>query len=203
VHVVVMAKAPRPGQAKTRLAGALGDAGTARLAGRMLRHAVAQAADAGLGPVELCVTPDAGDDALDALTRRHGLALTLQGEGDLGQRMERALSRALAGAKAAIVIGTDAPALDAAMLREAAACLTRCDAVFVPALDGGFVLLGLTRCPGGLLAGLRWSHPRVLRDTQTRLAAHGFTPALLPAVPDIDTPDDLRHLPSGWLDPSD
>jgi glycosyltransferase A (GT-A) superfamily protein (DUF2064 family) len=75
--------------------------------------------------------------------------------------------------------------------------------VLVPALDGGFVLLGLRRCPPGLLAGLRWSHDQVLHDTLERLSTHGLSKETLPAMADIDTPDDLHHLPSGWLDSHD
>jgi uncharacterized protein len=203
VRIVVMAKAPRPGLAKTRLAAALGDEGAARLAQRMLRHAVAQAVQSGCGPVELRVTPDADDEHIVALAREHALTVALQGDGDLGDRMARALTQGIGEQGAALVMGTDAPALDAAVLRQAAQALTTHDAVLVPALDGGFVLLGLRRCPPGLLAGLRWSHDRVLHDTVERLHRHGLDTRTLPAVQDIDTPDDLNLLPSGWLDSHD
>jgi rSAM/selenodomain-associated transferase 1 len=198
-----MAKAPRPGLAKTRLAAVLGDDGAARLAARMLRHAVAQAVQAGCGAVELRVTPDADDEYIVALAREHSLPVVLQGDGDLGERMARALTDGIAAQGAAIVMGTDAPALDATVLRQAAQSLATHDAVIVPALDGGFVLLGLRRCPPGLLAGLRWSHDQVLHDTLERLSTHGLSKETLPAMADIDTPDDLHHLPSGWLDSHD
>jgi hypothetical protein len=69
----------------------------------------------------------------------------------------------------------------------------------VPAFDGGFVLLGVRRpCPSSVFDGLAWSHEQVLHDTLARLRAHGFAPALLETLHDIDTPDDLQHLPSGW-----
>jgi uncharacterized protein len=203
VRIVVMAKAPRPGLAKTRLAAVLGDDGAARLAARMLRHAVAQAVQAGCGPVELRVTPDADDEHIVALVREHALPVTLQGDGDLGDRMERALADGIAAQGAAVVMGTDAPALDATVLRQAAQALVTHDAVIVPALDGGFVLLGLRRCASGLLAGLRWSHAQVLHDTVERLHAHGLVTWTFPALADIDTPDDLNRLPSGWLDSHD
>ena len=57
-RIIVIAKEPRPGKVKTRLIPALGEAGAARLADRMLRHTLAQALDANIGPVELCVSPD-------------------------------------------------------------------------------------------------------------------------------------------------
>jgi rSAM/selenodomain-associated transferase 1 len=201
MHITVMARVPRPGHAKTRLVPALGADGAARLAQRLLEHALAQAQQAAPAGLALCLTPD-GDapPALHALAESAGAALTGQGEGDLGARMARALTHGLQHARAAIVIGTDTPALDAAVLRAAAAALASHDSVFVPAFDGGFVLLGVRgRCPPGLLDGLTWSHAHVLRDTEARLRAHGFAPSHLPPLHDIDTPDDLQYLPSGWL----
>jgi hypothetical protein len=199
VHVAVMARQPLPGRAKTRLISALGAPGAAQLAQQLLEHALTQAQRAALGPITLKVTPDDAPPALHALATRFGATLAGQGDGDLGTRMVRALNHGLAQAPAALVMGTDAPALDAAVLHAAATTLLAHDSVLVPAFDGGFVLLGVRRpCPSGLFDGLAWSHEQVLRDTLARLRAHGFAPALLDTLHDIDTPDDLQHLPSGW-----
>jgi rSAM/selenodomain-associated transferase 1 len=192
--LIVFAKAPVAGQAKTRLIPALGAAGAAALAERLLVHAVEAAVAADLGPVELCVTPDAGHEAFDRLADRHRLRLSGQGDGDLGQRMHRALSRTLAGHRRALLFGSDAPALDAAMLRDAARALDRHDAVFVPALDGGYVLVGLTTPAPALFSGMAWSHAQVMDETRVRARDAGLGWAELPAVPDIDVPADLAHL---------
>ena len=61
-RIVIFAKAPRAGYAKTRLIPALGADGAARLARRMLTHMVNQALDAGVGPTELCMTPGRRSD---------------------------------------------------------------------------------------------------------------------------------------------
>lgn len=197
--VIVFAKAPLPGLAKTRLIPALGADGAAALAARMLRHTLAQAAAAGLGPVELCAMPDASHPLLQAAATARGATLAAQGPGDLGERMHRALARHLAGPGPALLIGTDAPALDAAMLRQAARALTDHDAVFVPALDGGYALVGLRRADARCFAGMTWSHARVMADTRQRLRAAGLRWAELAPVADIDEPADLAHLPPGWL----
>ena len=131
--IVVFAKAPVAGLAKTRLIAALGAQGAATLAQRLLEHAVVQAVQVLAGAVELCVTPDAHHPALLALSRQHGIALTAQGDGDLGDRMHRAFERVLQTHSAALVMGTDAPALDSGMLKNALAALATHDAVFVPA----------------------------------------------------------------------
>ncbi|MDO8300934.1 DUF2064 domain-containing protein, partial [Lacisediminimonas sp.] len=91
--VIVFAKAPLPGLAKTRLAPALGQAGAARLALRMLQQTLAQAVQANIGPVELCCAPNAAHPILIEAAADAGVMLSEQGEGDLGQRMQRALAR--------------------------------------------------------------------------------------------------------------
>ena len=197
--LVVFARAPVAGAAKTRLIPALGAAGAALLAERLLAHAVAAAVHARLGPVELCVTPDATHPSFGRLAREHGVSLQQQGEGDLGERMALALARALSAHRAAVLIGSDAPGLDAAALCAAAAALASHDAVFVPALDGGYALVGLTRPAPELFTGMAWSTSRVMADTRERARAAGLRCAELPPVADIDEPDDLAHLPPGWL----
>ena len=198
---IVFAKAPVAGLAKTRLAPALGAAGAAALAQRLLAHATAQAVGAALGPVEICTTPDGTHPAFQNLAAQQGVALTLQGDGDLGERMHRALSRALRHHPKALLMGTDAPALDARTLHHAALALEQHDAVFVPALDGGYALVGLARAQPALFTGMVWSTAQVMADTRTRARQAGLRWAELPPVADIDEPADLVHLPAGWLAP--
>ncbi len=197
--LVVFAKAPRAGEAKTRLAPALGAAGAAALAERLLAHAVAQAAAAGFDVVELCVTPDPTHPAFRDLAARHRVVLGVQGHGDLGARMARAFERRLATHDRVVLIGTDAPALEAARLTEAARALATHDAVFVPALDGGYALVGLRRPAPALFADIPWSTPAVMARTRERLRAARLTWAELAPVADVDEPADLVHLPRGWL----
>jgi len=196
--VVVFAKAPVAGLAKTRLIPALGADGAAKLAARMLEHTLAQAVAADVGPVELCAAPDTAHPALMEAARAAGAALTAQGDGDLGLRMHRCFMRVLSRHGRAIVIGTDAPALDARMLRTAAQALRETDAVFVPAQDGGYALVGLRRADPRWFDGMRWSHDQVMADTRRRLQAAGARWIELPPVADVDEPADLEHLPPHW-----
>lgn len=204
---IVFAKAPLAGYAKSRLIPALGVGGAARLAERMLGHAVRQAVAAGIGPVEVCCAPDASHPAFGSLAATFQLALTEQGSGDLGARMQRAFARRLAhsglpAVDAALLIGTDAPALDAAMLRRARDALAAHDTVFVPALDGGYALVGLRRPAPGLFDGMAWSTAAVMADTRRRVATLGLRCTELDAVADIDEPADLVHAPPAWLAPA-
>ena len=194
--VIVMAKAPVAGFAKTRLIPALGAEGAAALAARLLDAAVTQAA--AFGAVDLCCAPDARHPAFQRLANTQGTVLSEQGDGDLGARMARAFERHLAQHSAALMIGTDAPSIDAAMLQQASDALSDADAVFIPALDGGYALIGLRRPAPALFGGMAWSTATVMADTRERLRAAGLHHIELPAVADIDEPADLQHLSSGW-----
>jgi uncharacterized protein len=198
--VIVFAKAPRPGEVKTRLIPALGADGASRLAERLLNLALDHAVAADIGAVELCVTPDRTHPAFMAASRRPAVTITEQGAGDLGQRMARAFERVLATHESALLIGTDAPALDAAYLRKAASTLRDSDAVFGPAADGGYTLVGLRRPQPELFIDMRWSHDGVMAQTRARLAALGLRHVELPVLHDIDEPGDLVHLPAAIAD---
>jgi rSAM/selenodomain-associated transferase 1 len=196
--IAVLAKAPVAGLAKTRLMPALGDQGAAELAARLLEHACAQAVAAALGPVNLWATPDLLHPVWSRLQHQLGLALALQPAGDLGQRMAHAFC---CTAGPLLLTGADMPGLDAAVLAAAASQLADHDAVFVPALDGGYGLVGLHQATPAMLHALfdamSWSTPTVMAVTRQRLAAAGLRHAELPALADIDEPADLQHLPSG------
>jgi glycosyltransferase A (GT-A) superfamily protein (DUF2064 family) len=99
-----------------------------------------------------------------------------------------------------LLMGSDAPALKAPVLRAALQALDTADAVFVPALDGGYVLVGLCRAAPMLFEGMAWSTPQVMQHTRERAAAAGLRVAELAALSDIDEPADLVHVPEGWLD---
>jgi uncharacterized protein len=203
--LVVFAKAPVAGLAKTRLIPALGAEAAAALAEQLLEHAMRAAMAAGFDHVELCVTPDATHPAFGRLVASDGrrrMALGTQGGGDLGARMDRALARLLRSHAQCLLIGTDAPALDADRLAAAREALAGHDAVFVPALDGGYALVGLAAPAPALFADIEWSSARVMMQTRMRAKAAGLRWRELEPVADIDDPEDLVHLPSEWSWPA-
>lgn len=200
-RIVLFAKAPQPGQVKTRLIPALGAEGAAVLAQRMLIHTLGQAREAGLGGVELCACPDPSAPAWQAVippALGEGLHWQDQGEGDLGARLARAAARLSAEAQPMLFIGSDCPALSTEILRTAAATLDAHDAVLIPSTDGGYVLLGLQRGHSSLFTGIAWSTDRVAETTRERLRALGWRWAELPALRDVDEPADLACLPADW-----
>ena len=196
--LIVMAKAPEAGLAKTRLIPALGEKGAAALAHRLLDHAMQQALDSSIESIRLCVWPTENHPAFAAWAGHARVTVCRQVEGDLGHRMFTALREGLcqAGIQGVMIMGTDAPHLDAQMLNQAANALQNAPAVAVPAADGGYALLGLRQVHTRLFEQMPWSTDRVMALTRERAQALGWQLQELPIVHDIDHPDDLKHLPA-------
>lgn len=185
--VYVFAKAPVAGRVKTRLVPAVGRDGATRLATALLEDTLEALLAFGRAAPILAV-----DDA--SAFRGRGLPLVGQGKGDLGERLERVLGRGLERVPAVVAVGSDTAGFPAALLEESFSALERVDAVLVPAEDGGFTLLGLRRCPPGLLRGLSWSGPATLQDTEARLRARGLSVVRTNRWFDVDGPADLARL---------
>jgi uncharacterized protein len=118
----------------------------------------------------------------------------LQGDGDLGQRIERMLNRGLLQAPAVVAIGADSPALTVAHLRAALDALQKRDVVVGPSTDGGFYLLGLRRSQAGLFRSVPWSSSQTLEALKRRIEECGLSFTQLEPLFDVDTPSDLFTL---------
>ena len=197
---MVFARAPIPGQAKTRLIPALGPDGAAELHRRLLLRTLETVRAATAGPLELWCTPTCEHPVFALCQERFGLTLRLQ-EGDgLGQRMQNAFTTALEQHSFAVLVGSDCASLDAAILEQAFRALTEGqDAVIAPAEDGGYVLLGLRRLHERLFTGVPWGDPVVAALTRSRMRALGWRYLELPHQWDVDIPSDLVRI-AGLLD---
>lgn len=197
-RILIFAKAPVRGFAKTRLIPALGAQGAADLARRLLLHCVDQAVKAHVGTVELCVTPDPDQECWQALALPDVVVWSSQGQGDLGERMARATARTINRGESAILIGTDCPALSALNLLHASQLLQRKDVVMTPTFDGGYALLGLNHYDDSVFHQMQWSVDTVAQETIRRIATLGWTLHQQATSHDIDIPDDLQHVPPNW-----
>jgi rSAM/selenodomain-associated transferase 1 len=187
VALLVFARAPIAGAVKRRLVPRLGAWRARQLHLRMVRRTLATAAAAGCGPVEL------------HLTRRHALfpGSDLQKGAALGERMHRALARALRRHRGAILVGADGPGLRPSHLRRAARLIASgYDVVVGPAEDGGYVLIGARRISAPVFEGIDWGSASVYAATAQRLDALGYRWRALPAQWDMDRPEDLERLRS-------
>jgi rSAM/selenodomain-associated transferase 1 len=192
--ILVFARAPVPGAAKTRLIPRLGAWRAARLQARLTVRALRTARTAG-GNVELHCTPDRSHDFFVHWGKKLSVVLKNQKGRDLGERMHHSVARALRRHKAVIVIGTDCPALTPRDLRRAAQLLKGgCEAVLAPAEDGGYALIGLTKVSPRLFSAIAWGTSAVYEETAARLAAAGYRWRALRTVWDVDRPEDLERL---------
>ena len=204
----LMAKAPVPGEVKTRMAPRLGPEQSAQLAHLMLAQTVATACRHWPGVVTLCVWPDPDHPAFTRLADKHGIKVTTQIDADLGARMMAALKQGIADAGGAAVMGCDVPHCPGEILARAHALLVGGENPLGPAADGGFYLLGLR--PGAdadadetdveespldaLFSGVRWGGSAQLDEVRARATVAGLRFCELPTLRDIDRYPDLEWL---------
>lgn len=196
--LIIFAKAPVPGQAKTRLIPSLGAEGAAALHAALVERALATglaAADAQGWWMTLCCAPDADHPFFADCAEDFAIDLTEQiSHPDLGQRMLAALNAALQDEERALLIGSDCPALTKKHLDAAAQALLTHDVVLIPAEDGGYVLIGARRTHESMFANIRWGESAVFTSQLEVLKACGLSCATLEKLWDVDLPEDLPRL---------
>ncbi|MEP2029475.1 MAG: TIGR04282 family arsenosugar biosynthesis glycosyltransferase [Paracoccaceae bacterium] len=184
-----MLKEPRPGRVKTRLGR---DIGMTRAAW-WFRHQAASLLRNIQDPrwdTILAVSPDI--DGLNSRIWPPNLLRMPQGGGSLGDRMGRVFRTFPPGPLC--IVGADIPQVRNFHLAEAFDALGRNDAVFGPASDGGYWLIGLKRVraiPPGLFHNVRWSSQHALNDTRDSLQDHSV--ATVATLSDVDTAEDLHR----------
>ena len=192
VAVAILAKAPLPGLAKTRLVPMLGADGAASLQARLIERVATTAQAAAVGPITLWATPDRHHPVFQTIAAILGISLAVQPDGDLGTRMMAAI---VAAGGPVIVIGTDCPALTLEHLRDAARALVDgVDVVIVPVDDGGYGLIGMRRPQPALFADMTWSTASVMAETRRRLTRLGLSWREPARLWDVDVPEDLDRL---------
>jgi uncharacterized protein len=194
--VIVFAKAPTPGQAKTRLIPALGAEQAALLHAALAERAITTAQKSGAEEVELCCTPNSEEAFFKYCAEDFDVSLTDQGDGDLGERMLRAFDSALEHIERVIIIGADCPALTAKHIQNAAKALDNADVVLMPAEDGGYVLIGATRTHAKMFDGITWGTASVLVEQRRKLDVCGLTFIETDTLWDVDRPEDLPRVKS-------
>jgi rSAM/selenodomain-associated transferase 1 len=190
-HLVIMAKSPVAGRVKRRLGREIGEVAAIRFYRHCLSHTALRLAQDRRWRTLLAIDPDR-DVEIGFEPSRRRLARVKQGNGDLGERMRRLFSLLPPGP--AIIVGSDIPAIEPEHIAQAFRLLGCSDAVFGPAADGGYWLVGLKRKPKALapFAGVRWSSPHALADTLANLK--GKCIAFAAMLTDVDTKDEYRSL---------
>ncbi|MFO1114705.1 MAG: TIGR04282 family arsenosugar biosynthesis glycosyltransferase [Beijerinckiaceae bacterium] len=188
VHIALMARAPQPGRAKTRLIPRLGAQGAADLHARLVERACRAMAATGL-PATLWCAPDTRHPFFTECAKKFGVALRAQPEGDLGARMAHVFAVADGPV---LLMGSDCPTIEADLLLRCAGEFSRgARAIFLPAEDGGYGLVGLAAPIPGIFRDMQWGTDGVMAATRARLRASGID-AVEPAIVwDVDRPEDV------------
>ncbi len=192
--LLVFARAPVPGRAKTRLIPELGAEGAAALHARLCHQTLKTACGLDDTRLELWCSPDCNHAFFRQCAEDYPLVLRTQQGKDLGQRMQRALALSLKKSPWAIIIGTDCPGLSTTDLRQAREILVTHDAVLGPAQDGGYYLMGLKRAPSILFTDIPWGSREVAELTRQRMGLLNWEWDELRWQHDLDRPEDLLVL---------
>lgn len=186
--LIIFVKAPEPGQVKTRLAETLGAAAAARAYAMLVETLLARLS--GFNDVELRYAPETAFSQIEPWLRK-GWRARFQGDGNLGDRMQRALAEAFAsGAQRAALIGSDCPYVEPSDIEAAWSELEAHDAVFGPAQDGGYWLIGLKQMTPALFESMAWSTDQVLVETLRRARQAGLRIHTLRTLVDVDVEAD-------------
>jgi len=191
--LIVFAKAPIPGEVKTRLCPPLDPDEAASLHGTLVLDTVERAKGLAGASLYVAGAPDLAHPFFKVLEGRYGAKLLAQRGPDLGARMKWAMQDAFEqGAEDVLLTGTDLPTLPRARLQQALTLIKKHDVVLGPTADGGYYLIGLRKMVPALFEGIAWSTAEVFADTKKKIEDAGLSLGLLPECRDLDTLEDLK-----------
>lgn len=192
--LLIFCKAPLVGQVKTRLQPALSAEQAVSVHRQLSQMTLKRAFAQPLCPVILYCAPDALHPFFLECASDYPVALQVQRGGDLGARMQHALSAALSQYRHALLMGCDCPSLTAAELQQALQALKDgYDAVIAPAEDGGYVLIGLNTAQPNLFTDMPWGTDLVMNATRQRVKQLGLNLFELGLQWDVDTVQDWER----------
>ncbi|HKO30833.1 MAG TPA: TIGR04282 family arsenosugar biosynthesis glycosyltransferase [Nitrospiraceae bacterium] len=198
--LVIFAKAPIPGEVKTRLCPPLTSDEAATLHGSFVLDMLERSKTAVTKlklPLDryLACLPSSTLVFFKIMEERQSVKLIDQVGNDLGARMQHAFETMFGkGYHRVFIVGTDVPSLPLDHYTQALTLVEKNDLVLGPALDGGYYLIGVKRVVPDLFVGIPWSTERVLEMTKEKATTLGLKTALLPPWRDVDTIEDLQAL---------
>lgn len=193
--IIVLAKAPISGYAKTRMIPQLGKAGAAELQQRLLQQTINMCHQAQLADIDLYCSPDTQQPIFGQLQQQYAINLYQQQGNDIGQRMYQAITEGLQHADKVVLVGTDCPSLETSHLKSAFDSLKpQSPLAIAPAEDGGYVLMAATAIHPSIFQNIHWSSSHVYAQTCQAIKQLGWLHTQLDTLRDLDTPDDLKYL---------
>ena len=192
--ILLFAKAPVSGKVNKRLIADIGVQAATKLQHDLIHQRLSMLTQANLCAVTLMCSPDVQHDYFLHCKQQYPITLLAQSGADLGVRMFNGIKQALQQYKYCIVIGTDAPALDEDLISQAIERLkTGNEVVFVPAEDGGYVLVGLQKPYEFLFQDISWGSAKVMQQTRKKLKQNRISFNELATCWDIDRLEDYQR----------
>ena len=192
--VLLFAKAPVEGKVNTRLIADIGVSAATALQHDLIHHRLLMLNKANLCDVRLLCAPDDRHECFVRCKQQYPISLFEQVGTDLGERMYNAIQDASRHYKFCIVIGTDAPALDGIAVQQALDALHEgAEVVFVPAEDGGYVLVGMRQAHDFLFQDVSWGSAEVMQQSRNILDNNKIIFEELATCWDVDRLEDYQR----------
>ena len=192
--ILIFAKAPVEGDVNTRLIPTIGVKAATRLQHDLVHQRLTMLSQSKLCDVILMCSPDETQNFFLQCKQKYAVKLRKQTGSDLGERMMNGVCEVLTRYKHCIVIGTDAPALDARMIQQAINALhDYTSVVFVPAEDGGYVLVGMQHCYDVLFQDISWGTSEVMQQSRSVLNEYKVLYKELETSWDVDRLEDYQR----------
>ncbi|EAT12507.1 glycosyltransferase [Bermanella marisrubri] len=194
--VLQFAKQPKLGHVKTRMQPVLSPEQSVKLHVKLIRHTWQQIQSLQSDQVDVRVALDSEDihPAVDDLFTNTDRQTQLQQGSDLGERMRRAVEKGLKDYQSVLIVGSDCPAITTQSINEAMLALEYADHVFIPAEDGGYVLIGAGKVFPAIFSDMPWGTGEVMSVTRKRLDLANEKAIFLDSLWDIDRPEDYHRL---------
>jgi len=201
--ILLYAKAPLAGKVNTRLIADIGVDAATNLQQELIHHRLLMLSAANLCDVRLLCAPDKQQKTFIQCKKQYAIELFDQTGEDLGARMYNGAAAALQQYKHCVIIGTDAPALDALKIKQvldilhlkstADADSAEATVVLVPAEDGGYVLIAMQHAYEFLFQNIHWGSAEVMQQTRKQLNDNNIVFAELDACWDVDRLQDYQR----------
>jgi rSAM/selenodomain-associated transferase 1 len=189
--IIQFARLPELGKVKTRLHSELGEEGCLNLHKQLVTfvHNNIKAS----GYFQILALDALGSEQTINKLAKHTPVILQQGD-DLGAKMHNAIEWGLSKAKKVIIIGSDCAVLNKIHFDQVVELLNDSSHVFIPAEDGGYVLVAATESYQPIFLGINWGTSQVMEKTKQALQSGNKKATYMPLLWDVDIAADYHRL---------
>ncbi len=188
--LILLIKNPRKGNVKTRLAKTIGDEAALRVYNNLLDYTEKVVTSVNAEKHIYFTHKPIDSDPMSTMSN-----IRMQTEGDLGERLDAAITEVIKQQSKVIVIGSDCPEITSDIIDDAFSKLDISDVVLGPTHDGGYYLIGMNGYYPDIIKDISWSTAEVLTQTISKVQKNNLLYTLLETKSDLDNEDDLNNFP--------